>query len=328
MVPGVLDRIKPSCRRRRAARWVTMLVATGVTALAPGVSAAETATGCWVMDVPVYAEARDSMAAGTQLDATVRIVNGCSHPVVLTLRSGRTVTGDDGAPAWSPLVDAAGSARFDREQVTVEPGGSEVVGVTVSAASDAEPGDHPLAVSAAEADAPANPVRWQSIPLRVDGEQRQRVEIGDIAAAYHSRLNPFAPGSADIAFTVANTGTATISGQVLAGLGGLYSLRADADFAHAPTVVLVPGAIYRGSVRIDRVWPAVRFDAQVGFRPTAISGSPVDYATPAVQNERTLWALPVGQILVAILLGTTLFVLALARRDRHLRRARIPATTD
>ncbi|NKY57010.1 hypothetical protein [Nocardia flavorosea] len=291
----------------------------GTAGAAPGDS-----PSCWSLRDPVFASSRGDLGPSERADGVVEIVNGCARPVTVRLSAGRTVTGPDGAIAWSDQGSAGGALTFERPEVVIAGGASEWVAVTVTAAADATPGDHPLAVGAVDAAmarVSGGVDRWRPVPLRIAGALRPAVDITPVDGVYRPVPNPFAPGAAEIAYTVTNTGTVTVSGQVVAGLTGLYSRRVFPEPTDLPEVVLVPGASYHGSVRLDRVWPGVRFDAQVGFRPTDIGGIAVSYTEPGVVRGETMWALPFPQILVIALCGGVLFAGALARRRRHVRRA-------
>ncbi|WP_405179225.1 hypothetical protein OG225_35970 [Nocardia sp. NBC_01377] len=279
---------------------------------------------CWSLR-DAFVAAGPPVGPGGRATGVVEIENACGRAVTARLLAGRTVTGADGMVGWSPRESEAGVLVLDGSEVTVAAGGTARVSFTFSVAADAVAGDHPLAVAAVDADGsrPAGAAvdTWRPIPLRVAGTVRAAVEITDVAGEYRPVRDPFAPGSAEIGFTVTNTGTVTVMGRVVAGLSGLYSTRILPDLATVPTVVLVPGASYTGTVRLSGVWPGVRFDAQVGFLPTDIGGVPVTFGEPGVVVAETMWALPVPQAALVVAAGSLLFAAALVRRRRHLRRA-------
>ncbi|WP_327147181.1 hypothetical protein [Nocardia sp. NBC_01329] len=285
-----------SSTHRFTSGCATLAIALGGLGAGPAAAGpGDSGLPCWSLRDPVFADSRGELRPGERADGVVEIVNDCAAPVVVRLSAGRTVTGPDGEIAWSERASPGGSLIVSRPEITVAGGASEWVPVTVSAPAGVTPGDHPLAVGAAETGAgpgSGGVDRWRPVPLRIAGPPRPAVEITPVTGTYRPVPNPLAPGAADITYTITNTGTVTVSGRLVASLTGLYSRRVFADPADLPDVVLVPGASYRGSVRVDRVWPGVRFDAQVGFRPTDVGGV-VSYSEPGVVGAEPIWALPV-----------------------------------
>ncbi|MFR9749918.1 hypothetical protein ACL02S_02660 [Nocardia sp. 004] len=324
---AMLEAMHPN---RRTARSCAVLMATLVGCGALGSTAparpqpAEESYPCLSLRDPSYAQVRSELWPGERVSGVVELVNGCARPVVAQLRTGRTGTGADGAMAWSPEPSGAGALTVEHTEVIVAAGASEWVPFTVSAAVDAAPGDHPLALGAVRdpADRPAGVVdTWRPVPLRIAGALRPAVEITSMTGVYEPNLNPFEPGSAEIGFTVTNTGSVTMSGYFLAGLEGLYRRWVLPDPTALPMVVLVPGASYSGIVRLPEVWPGVRFDTQIAFLPPDSDGATVSLDRPEVLRAETLWALPFAQMVLAVLVGTVLFVAAVVRHNRYRRRA-------
>lgn len=320
MLSGMRSRLVPL-------RWrVLLAVASVLGGLAACPVQARAEAPCWALQDPALADGRRELAPGEQANGSIEIVNACARPVTVRLHVGGLVTSGDGTLAWSPSPPAGVTLTPAVPEVTVAPVASQWVPLTVSVPADATPGDYPFALGAAgirpDGVPPSGVDWWRPAPLRVSGPLLAAIDITAVTATYRESLNPFRPGTARVGFTVVNTGTVTVTGRVVAGLTGLYSRRVLPDPAVLPTVVLLPGASYTGAIELPAVWPGVRFDAQAGFLPTNVGGTPVTFTEPGVVRAETLWAPPFAQLVLAVLIGTAWFVAALSRRNRHLRRAR------
>ncbi|WP_446223101.1 hypothetical protein ACTWPB_25760 [Nocardia sp. IBHARD005] len=322
---SVMNPMRPSTAGRALlAVTLAVLGLLGGVALG-GAATAQTAVPCWALQDPALDDGRRELQPGDQALGGIEIVNACSRPVTVRLRTGGLVTAADGALAWSPEPPAGVRVVPMVPEVTVGAVASLRVPFTVTVPAGTTPGDYPFALGAAgvqPGDSPSAVDWWRPAPLRVSGPLRAAIEITAVTGHYRPSLDPFGPGSATVGFTVVNTGTVTVAGRVIAGLTGLYSRRVLPDPADLPAVVLVPGAAYHGSIDLPAVWPGVRFDAQAGFLPSDVGGTSVTFTEPGVVRAETLWAVPFAQLVLAVLLGSVLFFAALARRNRHMRRAR------
>ncbi|MFD2353852.1 hypothetical protein ACFSTC_38170 [Nonomuraea ferruginea] len=96
------------------------------------------------------------------------------------------------------------------ERVTIAAGATSVVPVTVSIPRNATPGDHPAGVTAS-LETVSGQVRVQNrvgvrLNIRVTGDYVAKVAVTGVRAEYAGSWNPFAAGSVEVTYTVANEG--------------------------------------------------------------------------------------------------------------------------
>ncbi|MEW9551954.1 hypothetical protein [Nonomuraea sp. NPDC050783] len=253
------------------------------------------------------------LAGGGQVTEHVAVVNRSPRPVEFAIDAGDGYLTAKGYFDMRPsdAEPADGGAWLEVPgKVTVAAGATSVVPVKVSIPRNATPGDHPAAVTAS-LETVSGQVRVQNrvgvrLNIRVTGAYVARVAVTGVRAAYAGSWNPFAPGSVEVTYTVANTGnvrlvtdnrirTSTVAGE---------SDRSDPSTARAREIM--PGGRRTFVARVPGTWPL----GPVGATVTAIP-SPAGGPLPGVTAERvtagtTLWALPWPQLGLLALLALVL----------------------
>lgn len=198
--------------------------------------------------------------------------------------------------------------------LTLGPGAALTVPLTITVPADATPGDHPAGVVAelvagdAVRLAARNGVR---LHLRVTGEVAAALEPQDVTARWEPSWNPFAPGTVQVRYRVANTGDVRLAaraGTTVAGPFGVGEATAATDVRE-----VLPGQ----SVQVEadlRVWPLVRVTGRVDARPWVVGDDVVDAALRTGSAPVAVWAVPWSQLAALLLVGGAVLLVRWWRR--------------
>lgn len=304
-------------RSRGALALLAVLHAVGVTVLVAMVAFATPAAAdtTWSV-VPADANGPDGrsvidieLAGGQQVIEHVAVINRSTKPVdfgidandgYLTSKGYFDMRPSDATPtdggAWIEVPD----------KVTIAAGATSVVPVKVSIPQNATPGDHPAGVTAS-VDTISGQVRVQNrvgvrLNIRVTGRFVAKVAVSDVRAEYTWSWNPFAAGSVEVTYTVANVGNVRLApdSRILTSTFAGESGWNDTSEARAREVM--PGGSRTFTARVTGAWPL----GPVGTTVIAIP-SPAGKGLPGVTAERvaidtTVWAIPWPQMALLALL--------------------------
>ncbi|MFC5821804.1 COG1470 family protein [Nonomuraea harbinensis] len=314
---------------------LAVLPALGVALLAAMVAFA-TPSGAdttWSV-VPASADGPDGrsvidleLAGGRQVVEHVAVINRSTEPVDFAIDANDGYLTSKGyfdmRPSDAEPTDG-GAWITVPERVTIAAGATSVVPVTVSIPRNATPGDHPAGVTAS-LETVSGQVRVQNrvgvrLNIRVTGDYVAKVAVTGVRAEYAGSWNPFAAGSVEVTYTVANEGNVRlvtdnhVLTSTLAGESGWN------DPSAARARELMPGGSRTFVARVPGAWPLGPIGATVMAVP-----SPAGEPLPGVAAQRaavgtTVWALPWPQLGSLALLVLAFFAIRLnaARRRRRI----------
>lgn len=124
-----------------------------------------------------------------------------------------------------PSTDAGLWISVETPEIVIQPGQYAEIPFTIAVPADASPGDHPAGVvssflSEDSTQSLSVDRRLGSrVNLRVSGELMPAAVVGDVTARYIPSLNPFAPGTLVLDYTLTNSGNTRVTAahQVTAG---------------------------------------------------------------------------------------------------------------
>jgi len=269
---------------------------------------------------------------GGSLDDALVVANHGEDPLTFAVYAADGYTTDSGQfDLLTPDVESVGVGAWlqaGTDSVTVEPGVSVEVPLTVTVPENATPGDYAggVVTSLVQGDAAEGITVDRRlgirVNLRVGGELRAVLAVEDLQVDYAGTANPGGTGDATVTYTIHNTGNAVLSAQQAVAVAGPFgSLRAEAGEVEAPPQLL-PGERWTVSVPVDRVTPALRLDADVTIRPLLTDASGSTTALDPVRATGHTWAVPWTLLLiVALLVAAAVVVPRLVRRSRRKRSA-------
>jgi hypothetical protein len=198
-----------------------------------------------------------------------------------------------------------------RSSFVVPARGHVVVPITVKVPANAYVGDHMAGVVAALAakgqagQGVSTPVDLEQrvgvrLSVRVAGVLKPELQIRDLTASYVGTLNPIAPGSAVVSYTVVNTGSVRLGGRQHVSVSGIVGPHAQAD-GIADLPLLLPGGSAHVTVTVPDVWPLVWERAEVSVDPLGVQGDANPVTT--VTAVTSFWAIPWMLIAILITLG-------------------------
>jgi hypothetical protein len=147
------------------------------------------------------------------VEDAIAVTNLGEAPATYTVSVGTGVIGADGA---FDIAESAGGAGewvtvhgVDGSTLTVEPGRTEVLPVTVAVPADALPGDHPAGIAVgivAGDDVTVHHRVGVRVHVRVSGEVNANLAVRTLRATFTPSLIPFWPGTLRLDYQVENTG--------------------------------------------------------------------------------------------------------------------------
>ncbi|WP_327589797.1 hypothetical protein OHA25_24320 [Nonomuraea sp. NBC_00507] len=321
-------------RSRGALARLAALHAVGVTLLVAMVAFATPSDAdiTWSV-VPADANGPDGrsvidleLAGGQQVIEHVAVINRSTQPVDFGIDANDGYLTSKGyfdmRPSDAEPVDGGAWLEVP-DKVTTAAGATSVVPVKVSIPQNATPGDHPAGVTAS-LETISGQVRVQNrvgvrLNIRVTGDYVAKVAVTDVRAEYTGSWNPFAAGSVEVTYTVANAGNVRLvtDNRVLTSTFVGESSWSDPSAAKAREIM--PGGSRTFVARVPGAWPLGPIGTTIAAIPSP-AGKPVPGVTAErVAIDTTVWALPWPQLALLALLVLAFFairVLAAWRRRR------------
>ncbi|QJW35279.1 DUF916 domain-containing protein [Cellulosimicrobium protaetiae] len=288
-----------------------------------GVRPGDTAHG---IDRPNFAY---SLPPGGSLTDSILVSNHGDAPLTLGVYAADGYLTDDGTldllPAGEESTALGSWIALDGAEVEIAPQEQAEVPFTLAVPDDATPGDYAAGVVSslvvvADDGVTTDRRLGSRVHLRVQGDLAPALAVDDVHLAYDGTLNPFAPGSATVTFTVTNEGNTRVAPSAAVRVAGPFGLGATAA-TDVEVPELLPGSSIERTVEIDRVWPLVRETATltVGGEVVPLPGTVPDpeVVVRGVTASAVAWAVPwVASGLLALV------VLLVVWRVRARRRAR------
>lgn len=212
--------------------------------------------------------------------------------------------------------------------VSVEPGASVTVPLTITVPDNATPGDYGAGVvtslAAAEQNAEGVTVDRRlgiRMSVRVDGELAPAMAVDDVSVDWGGGLNPFS-GDVAVAFTLKNTGNTTlssVSGVSVAGPFGMLATDA-VDVENAPE--LLPGETWTVNATVPGIAALVLLTATATVIPASTDAAGSTASLAPVVASGAGWAVPWLVIVVILLVvAAIIFVPRMLRARAAARKA-------
>jgi hypothetical protein len=259
------------------------------------------------------------------------VVNLTEKPLTLNIYAADAYNGPDGAlnlePAAKAPRDLAKWVKFTTPTgkgfIVLPPRSTRFIPFTVTVPKTAYVGDHLAGVIASTVSAGQAPGdRGADIKLeqrvalrlgvRVAGELTPELTVENVSATYAGTLNPFGKGTAEVTYTVRNTGNVRLGGRQEVKVRGLTGPTVSAG--NLPDIpLLLPGGSASVTVPVADIVPLVYLTASVTVQVLAPAGD-ANPPAPVATGSTTFWAVP--WTLLAVFLGILLLGGWLWRRRR------------
>jgi hypothetical protein len=211
--------------------------------------------------------------------------------------------------------------------VTLEPQATVAMPLTIEIPDDATPGDHPAGIVAELVPEDAGSVELASrvgvrVHLRVAGDIVSALGPEAISATWMPSWNPFAPGTVEVTYAIANEGNVRLGAETDVAVAGAFGV-AGAEATGEVREVL-PGQRSTATVELE-VWPVFFGWGEVSVTPVVVGEDEVP-PTPATAAPFTVWTIPWAQLcLLALLVFGFLLIRMVRRRSAAKVQARIDA---
>jgi hypothetical protein len=206
--------------------------------------------------------------------------------------------------------------------MTVGPGESVEVPFAITLPDGAAPGDYVggILTSPAQAAGAGASVVYRRvgirIRLRVAGAIKPSLSVESVRVHYSHTPNPLGKGDATVTYTIHNTGNAILTARQAVSASGPFGRWAIGVTKIADSPPLLPGDIWKESVALHGVAPALRLRATVTLVPllTDAAGSIAPLA--ATKASGHAWTVP-WSLLLGIIVLCGLVVAGVALRPRR-----------
>lgn len=210
--------------------------------------------------------------------------------------------------------------------VTVDPGATQNIPITITVPHDATPGDHSAGIVASyttEAGSGGASVRRENrvgtrIYLRVDGPLTPGLGVTGTVAGYEGTLNPVGAGAGFAGFDVTNTGNTRLTAQPELHFTGPFGI--DFGTLALPAVTnIVPGGTAHVTGLMPGVAPLLLLFADIRVTPLAGDGlAAADPLPAAASSSAVAWAVPWTLLgILTVVAGAIVLIVFLRRRSRE-----------
>lgn len=268
---------------------------------------------------------RYELDPGATIEDSVTVTNFTAQPVAFRLYASDGVITKDGqfdllAAATKPK-DVGSWITLSQTSITVPASSSASVPFTVKVPANATPGDHPGGVVAAltrtgsdgNAQVSVENRVGARVHLRVAGELNPVLKASNVQVDYSGTWNPFQPGSAEITYTLENTGNVRLGSDQTTQVRGLFGIPLTSKAA--PTVKeLLPGSELTITEKVSGVWPLFRLRGVIDGAPFAVGTDVVDKAMKVEPGQGSGWAMPWSQLLLILVVVGGGYSLVIWRR--------------
>ncbi|TQJ30620.1 hypothetical protein [Microbacterium sp. SLBN-146] len=287
---------------------------------------------------------RHRLDPGATVADQVVVTNFSARPALFRIYASDGVVTDDGnfdlipaeeAPtdggSWitlGPLADLT-PEESGGYQVEIPAGGTLTVPVQISVPADASPGDHPAGIVAELLQAGDSPVQFTTrvgvrAHLRVTGEVVANVTPENFTTTFHPNWNPFAPGTLEVTYDLANNGNVRLGATTSTDVTALF------DIALAGATGEAREILPRQSTSVTEtftVWPVFMTFGEVTATPTIVgSDDPVTTELTPTTTSFTAWTIPWSQLVILVILAALItFIVWSRKRSESRTQAKIDA---
>lgn len=272
-----------------------------------------------------------TLEPGTSVTDSVVVTNSGEEPVQLTLQATDAMATAEGAfavlPPQETPVQLGSWIALETDGLTLGPGESREVDMTITIPQDASPGDHAAGVMAARrtsvttaegTDLSMNQRVGARVYVRVNGPLQPELTVTSMHVTYDGALFPLRRPPATIEYTITNTGNLRLAGQARVHLLAPFGW----DIAQSPVIdvpAMLPGSATSGRVQVTPPWPPGRLTARMEVDGVNTAGT-VPVQIPHAGQAVTIWAMP-WLVLGGVVLLVALWWLRRRRIKTLIRRA-------
>ncbi len=276
-----------------------------------------------------------AVGPGTVVQDAVLVRNSGAALLTLAVHGSDAVTDETGALDVATTVsdadDIGGWIHPDVETVQIEPGGVVRVPFSVTVPQDAQPGAHAgalLTVLESAGDTVSVDMRYATrVTVTVAGDLTAGLALDDANLAVSTGFWPWDPASAQVSYSVRNTGNTRLSAVQLITAPGveLYS-SPDATTGLVPLTELLPEAAVDVDAAVEGLTAWMPFtDLQVSVSPTVLTSTASEDAPAIGQQQLSISAIAFAPGWWVILGGVAILaLLAIRLGRRRIRSARTP----
>ncbi len=222
-------------------------------------------------------------------------------------------------------VDIGSWIHFSTPLVTIAAGKSLAIPFTVVIPASATPGDHAggvvvsLTTKTGQTGVNLDSRVAVRVYLRVPGNLRPSLSVGNISAHFHGVGSPLGHGSVTMSYTVSNPGNIRLRSSAKITIKNAFGQTLG---TYTPTDLpeLLPGGSATFTASFKHIFPYGPLTASVALTPYPDPQQPIGQAVPKTQTSGYFWAIGWLLVILVILLLLILVGLWLLRRRRVLRR--------
>ncbi|GAA2667112.1 MULTISPECIES: hypothetical protein [Actinosynnema] len=298
----------------------SLLVAAALLVAAPPASAAPVQWSVGPTDGRV--SLRHVAEPGSTARDSITVRNLGAEPADFVVSSGDGVLGQNGAfdvAAGTP-VDAGAwisVGGLDGGRLTLGAGERRDLPVTVAVPADATPGDHPagivVGVSGTEDGVRVQRRIGVRVHLQVSGELTPALEVRAVTTDFSPSWVPFADGTLEVTYEVANTGNVRLGAAATADVAGPFGLLARRGGDAVDELLPGDSATRTFEVPVPSLFWA---SADLGVAGVAVGEDRVTAPAPVDRGHSVLAVSWTGVAVLVLVLGGAALLLVRRKRTR------------
>jgi len=205
-------------------------------------------------------------------------------------------------------------------QVALKAGRQASIPFTLTAPSNASPGDHVGGMVVATEPSGAGQIKIERrvvtrLYARVKGELVPNLSVSDMRATYMPAFNPF-DGTVTESFTIVNQGNVSLKAVAFADVTGIFGIPL-ATQAVAPVTEILPGTTREYTISIPAVGQWVFLSPKIKLVPDVDKDALNPGALVTISRETSLWVFPTTWVIIFVILAIIYFVIRTRIKNRQ-----------
>jgi hypothetical protein len=263
-------------------------------------------------------------APGQQLSDNYSVSNTGTTPQVMRVFATDAFNTDDGAYGLldtdAEAVDAGAWVTFENGakfvDVPLAPGESKLVAFTLTVPADASPGDHAagivISVTAPQGQILVDRRVATRLYVRVPGDLQAALTVASISSSYQSTINPL-DGSAEVTFTVRNSGNIALGGNMIVGVNTYFGISA-APIVREELAEMLPRSTRVVTMKVPGVAQLGYLNPYVSLAPTLAENTTNPGPLTVVDRDTVAVAWPWWLIVLLVVGGAIYLFVSIRRR--------------
>jgi len=205
-------------------------------------------------------------------------------------------------------------------KVSLKAGAHASIPFTLTAPTNASPGDHAGGIAIATAPTGDGQIRIERrvvtrLYARIKGDLVPNLSVSNMRASYTPAFNPF-DGVVTESFTIVNKGNVSLKAVAFADVSGIFGIPL-ATQAVAPVTEILPGTTREYTITIPSVGQWVYLNPKIKLVPDVDKDALNPGALVTISRDTGLWVFPTTWVIILVILAIIYFVIRTRIKSRQ-----------